>query len=64
MTHVHTSPGSAIADNGRFCSVRATHVQDKLLRYDHTERITSDEAMQHAYFAPVRANQEAQAGGR
>ena len=27
---------------------------DKLLRYDHQERLTAQEAMAHAYFEPVR----------
>jgi casein kinase II subunit alpha len=27
----------------------------KLLRYDHQERLTAQEAMNHAYFAPVKA---------
>ena len=27
---------------------------DKLLRYDHQERLTAAEAMQHPYFAPIR----------
>jgi casein kinase II subunit alpha len=36
-------------------------LQDKMLRYDHMERITSDEAMQHPYFASIRAAAEASA---
>ena len=28
---------------------------DKLLRYDHQERLSPIEAMLHPYFAPVRA---------
>ena len=27
---------------------------DKLLRYDHQERLTAKEAMDHPYFDPVR----------
>lgn len=27
---------------------------DRLLRYDHAERLTAEEAMQHPYFQPVR----------
>ena len=35
-----------------------------LLRYDHQERLTAQEAMGHAYFAPVRqASQAAAAAG-
>jgi casein kinase II subunit alpha len=32
---------------------------DKLLRYDHQERLTAKEAMGHAYFDPVRGEAEA-----
>ena len=28
---------------------------DKLLRYDHQERLTAQEAQNHPYFDPVRA---------
>jgi casein kinase II subunit alpha len=28
---------------------------DKLLRYDHADRLTAKEAMDHPYFAPVVA---------
>lgn len=31
---------------------------DKLLRYDHQERLTAKEAMQHPYFDPIRANSQ------
>lgn len=27
---------------------------DRLLRYDHQERLTAKEAMKHAYFDPIR----------
>lgn len=39
---------------GSFDSAYAHNSQDKMLRYDHMQRITSDEAMAHPYFAPVR----------
>ncbi|KAL5421762.1 hypothetical protein PMIN04_005281 [Paraphaeosphaeria minitans] len=42
------------ADNQRFVSNDAIDFLDKLLRYDHQERLTAKEAMAHAYFAPVR----------
>lgn len=29
---------------------------DKLLRYDHQERLTAEEAMAHSYFDPIRKN--------
>ncbi|KAK3208816.1 hypothetical protein GRF29_77g2098442 [Pseudopithomyces chartarum] len=44
------------ADNQRFVSNDAIDFLDKLLRYDHQERLTAKEAMAHAYFAPVRNN--------
>ena len=28
--------------------------QDKMLRFDHAERITADQAMAHSFFASVR----------
>lgn len=31
---------------------------DRLLRYDHQERLTAKEAMAHAYFNPVRERGE------
>ncbi|PSN69581.1 Pkinase-domain-containing protein [Corynespora cassiicola Philippines] len=42
------------ADNQRFVSNDAIDFLDKLLRYDHQERLTAQEAMNHNYFAPVR----------
>ncbi|KAI4946878.1 hypothetical protein J4E91_007050 [Alternaria rosae] len=42
------------AENQRFVSNDAIDFLDKLLRYDHQDRLTAQEAMQHAYFAPVR----------
>lgn len=64
------------SENQRFVTSDALDFLDKLLRYDHQvirpsriykicakmiqERLTAQEAMAHAYFAPVRAN-EAQA---
>jgi casein kinase II subunit alpha len=35
----------------------AIDLLDKLLRYDHKERLTAKEAMEHAYFAPIREQQ-------
>ena len=34
-------------------SPEALDFLDKLLRYDHQERLTALEAMEHAYFFPV-----------
>ena len=33
---------------------------DKLLRYDHQERLTAREAMEHLYFFPVKEAQSRQ----
>jgi casein kinase II subunit alpha len=42
-------------ENQRFVSNAAIDFLDKLLRYDHQERLTAAEAMEHPYFDPVRA---------
>ncbi|KAK5156016.1 Casein kinase II subunit alpha' [Recurvomyces mirabilis] len=42
------------SENQRFISNDALDFLDKLLRYDHQERLTAKEAMAHQYFAPVR----------
>ena len=41
-------------DNQHLVSDEAMDFLDKLLRYDHQERLTAQEAMAHPYFAPVR----------
>merc|ERR1712225_58015 len=41
-------------ENTRFVTNEAIDFLDKLLRYDHQERLTAKEAMAHAFFAPVR----------
>ncbi|KAL8998592.1 MAG: hypothetical protein Q9188_006067 [Gyalolechia gomerana] len=46
--------GFVNADNQRFVSNDAIDFLDKLLRYDHAERLTAMEAMAHPYFNPVR----------
>lgn len=43
------------AENQRFVSNEAIDFLDKLLRYDHQERLTAKEAQAHPYFDPVRA---------
>lgn len=48
-------------ENQHLVSDEAMDFLDKLLRYDHQERLTAQEAMAHPYFAPVREN-EAKAG--
>lgn len=44
-------------DNQHLCPPEALDLLDKLLRYDHADRIQALEAMQDPYFAPVRAKQ-------
>ncbi|KAF1775049.1 hypothetical protein JG687_00000197 [Phytophthora cactorum] len=41
-------------ENKHLVSPEAIDFLDGLLRYDHQERLTAKEAMQHAYFQPVR----------
>jgi casein kinase II subunit alpha len=41
-------------ENQHLCPPEALDFLDRLLRYDHTERIQALEAMQHQYFAPIR----------
>ncbi|KAG2493823.1 hypothetical protein HYH03_008041 [Edaphochlamys debaryana] len=50
------------ADNQHLVSPEAIDFIDKLLRYDHQERLTCQEAMAHPYLAPIRAAAAA-AGG-
>ena len=52
------------ADNQHLATPEAMDFIDKLLKYDHQERLTAAEAMEHPYFAPIReAAREAAAGG-
>jgi casein kinase II subunit alpha len=39
-----------LPDNQRYISNEAIDFLDKLLRYDHQERLTAKEAQQHPYF--------------
>ena len=48
-------------DNQHLASEDALKFLDGLLQYDHQKRLTAAEAMQHAYFAPVRAAEAARA---
>ena len=43
-------------ENERYISNEALDFCDKLLRYDHEERLTPREAMLHPYFEPVINN--------
>lgn len=47
-------PLSAFAKNVEKAHGTALDLLDKLLRYDHQERLTAEEAMRHPYFDPVR----------
>jgi len=41
------------AENQHLVTAEAIDFLDKLLRYDHSDRLTAKEAMEHPYFAPV-----------
>ena len=41
------------AENQHLVSPEALDLLDKLLRYDHAERLTAREAMDHPYFYPI-----------
>ncbi len=47
------------AENSHLVSDEAIDLLNKLLRYDHQERLTAIEAQAHEYFAPVRAAEAA-----
>ncbi|GLC43588.1 Homeobox protein HD-6 [Pleodorina starrii] len=51
------------ADNQHLVSPEAIDFIDKLLRYDHQERLTCAEAQAHPYLAPIRAAEAAAAAG-
>lgn len=40
-------------DNAKFVTTEALDFIDQLLRYDHQERMTAQEAMAHAYLKPA-----------
>ncbi|CAG8513069.1 6636_t:CDS:2, partial [Scutellospora calospora] len=42
------------SENQKFVSKEAIDFLDRLLRYDHQERLTPQEAMEHPYFEPVK----------
>ncbi|KAF7310625.1 Casein kinase II subunit alpha [Mycena chlorophos] len=52
------------SENQRYISNEAIDLLDKLLRYDHQERLTAKEAQAQPYFDPVRAESEANAASR
>lgn len=45
------------SENQHLVSPEALDFLDKLLRYDHYERLTARQAMEHAYFAVIAAGQ-------
>jgi len=53
---VDTFPHSL--ENQRFISNEAVDFLDKLLRYDHQERLTAQEAMAHPYFGTPKDRQK------
>lgn len=42
-----------VSENSHLVTPEATDLLGKLLRYDHMERLTAKEAMQHPYFHPI-----------
>ena len=50
-------------DNQHLVTREAVDLIDKLLRYDHAERLTAQEAMAHPFFDPVRGEAGAAGGG-
>ncbi|GJJ09459.1 hypothetical protein Clacol_003682 [Clathrus columnatus] len=51
------------AENQRYISNEAIDFLDKLLRYDHQERLTAAEAQAHPYFDPVKEAARREASG-
>ncbi|KAM4011703.1 casein kinase II subunit alpha' [Anomaloglossus baeobatrachus] len=47
------------SENRHLVSAEALDMLDKLLRYDHQQRLTAREAMEHPYFYPVVKEQAA-----
>lgn len=52
--HFTPTPLSTFAKNVEKAHGTALDLLEKLLRYDHQERLTAEEAMRHPYFDPVR----------
>lgn len=47
-------------ENQHLVTPEALDFLDKLLRYDHKQRLTAKEAMDHRYFAPIRSRERAE----
>jgi len=45
-------------DNEHLMQTDALNFLDNLLRYDHCARMTAEEAMNHAYLAPIRMQEQ------
>lgn len=52
------------ADNQHLVSPEALDFLDKLLRYDHQERLTAREAMEHPYFYPIVKEEAHKSGNK
>lgn len=50
VSKMHTEAVISRVENQRYISNEAIDLLDKLLRYDHQERLTAKEAMAHPYF--------------
>lgn len=50
------------AENQHLVSTEAIDLLDKLLKYDHQERLTALEAMDHAYFYPIVRQDSSKSG--
>merc|ERR1712180_176496 len=50
------------SENQHLVSTEAIDLLDKLLRYDHQERLTALEAMDHAYFYPIVRQDSSKSG--
>jgi len=50
------------SENQHLVTPEAIDLLDKLLKYDHQERLTATEAMEHAYFYPVVRQDTTQTG--
>lgn len=49
--------GFVTQESQHLCSPEALDLLDRLLRYDHEERLTTRQAMDHPYFQPIRQRQ-------
>lgn len=46
------------SSNEHLISEEALDLLDNMLRYDHAERMTPKDAMQHPYFNPIKENKQ------